>query len=245
MNHTNQRNAHPKDVVLVGVLNGPRDLEILIRKRWYRIPARYAPVRQYGHLAFYQPAAFGRRGKCIQYYARVLGRQTARRIRLLPDEREHPRAWEPYVRVRVGPVRTLRRPIRNIVPRRVTFGFTTLHRLRAARDLLQLYDVAPIEQMVADGLERAGIMAIPQPIVRDGRRHCRPDFAIHCRYGVIAIECDNAASHRSPVQRARDRSKDAFLRRLGWMVVRLPEREIVSNLQGCIARVREAIQELV
>lgn len=231
--------------MLVGVLKGPRDLEILRYERWYRIPLRYVPSRAYSYLAFYQPAAFGRRGKCIRYYARVLERQTTRRDRLLPDEPEHPRAGEPYVRVHVGKIQTLRRPIRNIAPRRVTFGFTTLHRLRTARDLLQLYDVTPIEQMVADGLQRAGIRAIAQPVVSDGRRRCRLDFAVRCRRGSIAIECDNLTSHQSPRQRARDRGKDAFLRRLGWTVVRLPECDIVSDLTGCIARVQAAMRTLV
>lgn len=230
-------------IVLVGVLKDRRDFEILLRERWYRIPVRYAPARQYSYLAFYQPAAFGKYGKCIRYYARVLGRQTTRRDRLLPMEPEHPRAGEPYVRVRVGRIQTLRRPIRNIAPRRVTFGFTTLHRLRTARDLLQLYDVMPIEQMVADGLQRAGIKAVAQRVVVDGSRRCRLDFAVPCRRGSIAIECDNAASHRSPTQRERDRNKDAFLRRLGWTVVRLPERDIVSDLEGCIARIRTRIQQ--
>lgn len=231
--------------MLVGVLKHPRDLEIFRRERWYRIPVRYAPARQYSYLALYQPAVFGRRGKCIRYYARVLERQTIRRYRLLPDELAHPRARESYVRVRVGRIQTLRHPIRNIVPRRVTFGFTTLHRLRTAQDMLQLYDVAPIEQMVADGLQRAGIRAIAQPIVSDGRRRCRLDFAVRCRRGSIAIECDNLASHSSPAHRARDRSKDAFLRRLGWTVVRLPERDIVSDLPGCIVRVQAAMRTLV
>ena len=165
------------------------------------------------------------------------------RRRLLPDEPKHPRASAQYVQLRVGALRALRRPIRNIVPRRVTFGFTTLHRLRTARDLLQLYQVTPIEQMVEDGLRRAGIRAIAQRVVVYGARRCRLDFAVPCTRGAIAIECDNRSSHQSPAQRARDRSKDAFLQELGWTVVRLSERDIVADLSGCIARVREEVRE--
>lgn len=229
-------------IVLVGVLKNRRDLGLLLTERWYRIPTRYAPSRRYTYLAFYQPAVFGRSGKCIRYYARVLERQIVRRNQLLPGEPEHPRAYDPYVRIRVGKVRTLRHPIRNVVPRRVTFGFTTLHRLRTARDMLQLYNVTPIEQMIADGLQRAGIEYSAQPVVVDGARRCRLDFAVQCGRGAIAIECDNRASHQSPQQRARDRSKDAFLRRLDWTVVRLPEQTIVSDLPSCIARIQAHIQ---
>lgn len=231
-------------IVLVGVLKSQRDLEFLLTERWYRIPMRYAPSRRYGYLAFYQPAVFGRSGKCIRYYARVIGRQIIQRNRLLPAESYHPRARTPYVHIRVGMVHALRRPVRNIVPRRVTFGFTTLHRLRTARDMLQLYRVTPIEQMVGDGLRRAGIDAAAQQVVSAGTRRCRLDFSVLCKRGAIAIECDNRASHRSPIQRARDKSKDAFLRRLGWTVVRLPEHVIVHDLPSCIARVRVAMQKL-
>ena len=239
-----RRRLGDNQVVLVAVLKDWRDLRLLRNERWYRIPMRYAPSRPYTYLAFYQPAAFGRRGKRIRCYARVLKRQTIRRIRLLPRESEHPRACEPYVRIRVGRMHVLRHPIRNIIPRRVTFGFTTLRRLRTARDLLQLYDVVPIEQMVADGLQRVGIPFTPQPIIRSGARWCRPDFAVRCQRGGIAIECDNRASHRSPSQRAWDHHKDVFLQRLGWTVVRLPEHAIVSDLTGCIERIQARVFQL-
>ncbi|MBI4142782.1 hypothetical protein HY480_02825 [Candidatus Uhrbacteria bacterium] len=231
-------------VVLVGVLKQPRDLELLQRERWYRIPAVHAPTRAYAYLAFYQPAAFGVRGKCIRYYARVIGRGMVSRRQLLPDELNHPRARERYYRIRVGDIQTLHHPIRNIIPRRVTFGFTTLHRLRSARDMLQLYRVTPIEQMVEDGLRRAGIHAIPQQVIVSGMRRCRLDFAVSCRRGAIAIECDNAASHRSPTHRSIDQRKDVFLRRHGWTVVRLTEQDIVVDLPRCIARVRVVVRAL-
>jgi len=107
---------------------------------------------------------------------------------------------------------------------------------------LQLYNVTPIEQMVEDGLQRAGIHAIPQRVVVGGTRRCRLDFAVFCTRGSIAIECDNTASHQSPIQRARDRQKDAFLHSIGWTVVRLSEREIVTDLPECITRVHAMIR---
>lgn len=232
-------------VVLVGVLKSPRDLGLLRREHWYRVPGAHAPTRPYAYLAFYQPAVFGKQGKCIRYYARVLAQRIVPRNRLLPNEPTHPRAHAPYYRIRVGKLQTLRHPIRNIIPRRVTFGFTTLHRLRTAHDVLQLYEVTPIEQMVEDGLRRAGIHAIPQQVVTDGkRRRYRLDFAVPCARGSIAIECDNVASHRSPKHRAWDRRKDAFLQQRGWTVIRLLEHDISTNLPACIARIRTRAREL-
>src|SRR3989344_1031553 len=148
--------------VLVGVLKNKRDLNILLAKKWYRVPMAHAPSRQFRYLALYEPARLGRQGKRIRYYTRVLNHQIIRRGDLLPDEPHHPRARDSYFQFRVGNIKKLSRPIRNIAPRRVSFGFTTLNRLLKSKNILQLYDVAPTEEIIKDGLERVGIKAIAQ-----------------------------------------------------------------------------------
>ncbi len=240
---------HTKDkigkIVLVGVLKNKRDLNILLNENWYRIPAAHAPTRQFGYLAFYQPALFGRRGKCIRYYARVLNYQTVKRSDLLPNESSHPRAYDYYLRVHVGRVKKLPRLIRNIIPRRVSFGFTTLNRLLKSKNILQLYNVAPTEQIVGDGLRQAGIKAITQHYVLSGKKRYCLDFAVFCKQGrLIAIECDNKKAHSGPRQRKKDKIKNAFLRRRGWIVIRLLEHDVISNLDGCIARIKKAVRKL-
>ncbi len=238
------REAAKNARVLIGVLKTRRDLNILLRERWYRIPVSQSPKQQFSYVAFYQPSAFGRDKKRIRYYARVVRRETRPRRDLLPGEPWHPRAREPYYRIRVRPVRELPRPIRNVHPRRVTFGFTTLEQLRAADNLLALYGVPDTERMVSGALRRAGIRAVVQRYVTgEGKRYCL-DFAVICRQGAIAIECDNAKAHAGPRARMRDRAKDVFLRQRDWTVIRLPESAIVSDIDGCVARVRHVIRAL-
>ena len=284
------KNRTKDKIVLVGVLKDKRDLNILLTENWYRIPVAHAPTRQFKYLAFYQPALFGRQGKRIQYYARVLSSrnfkneiptarkpsvcrldqigaktrddpvpqgdsarakrapiwnyQAIRRSDLLPNEVNHPRTHDYYLRVRVGKIKKLPRPIRNIIPRRVSFGFTTLSRLLESKNILQLYNVAPTEQIINDGLRRASIKTISQHRVLSGKKRYCLDFAVFCRQGAIAIECDNKKAHSSPRQREKDKIKNTFLRRRGWIVIRLPEGAIVSNLQGCIVRIKKAVRKL-
>ena len=244
----NQVNGKAKDgadrVVLVGVIKDKRDFGILLSENWYRIPVAYAPKRRFNYLAFYQPALFGRQGKQIQYYARVLSFQTAKRSDLLPDESEHPKARDYYFRVRVGKIKKLARPVKNIIPRRVSFGFTTLNHLLKSKNILHLYNVAQTEQILENGLGQAGIKAIAQHYVSGGKKRYCLDFAVFCRQGSIAIECDNKKAHSGSVQREKDRMKTAFLRRRGWIVVRLTEEEIISDLRGCVAQIRKAVQKL-
>ena len=235
-----KRSAEKKSV-LVGVLKTRRDRSIFLRERWYRIPLAHVPRRPFDYIALYQPAFFGREGKRISYYARAISRRIVQRRDLLPDEPHHVRAGLPYLRIGVGIPRKLARPIRNTSPRRVSFGFTTLARLHTARNILELYTVAPTEEVMKRGLERAGVKAVPQYIVIGDGRRFRLDFAIFCRRGCIAIECDNRKAHSGKRQKQKDRTKDAFLRRHGWTVLRFKEVDIVSGIKICINRVRREI----
>lgn len=241
---TIQKRERREETVLVGVLKSRRDRGMLFREHWYRMPVLSAPKRAFRYLAFYQPANFGSGGKCIRYYARVLRSRARTRRALLPSEPSHPRVSETYWQIRVGKIRALARPIRNVLPRRVSFGFTTLRRLRAARNLLQLYGVVPTEQIVRTALRHAEIPVVAQQSVSSGRKRYRLDFAIFCRHGPIAIECDNTKAHAGRRQQAKDRRKDAFLRHHGWTVIRLPEQDIVSNVEGSIQRVQRAVKRL-
>lgn len=230
--------------VLVGVLKNPRDLAILENDLWYRIPLASAPKRPYDYVAFYQPAAFGQEGKRIAYFGPISRREVVRRIDLLPDETHHPRAHDPYLKITLEHLVTLPHPIRNIIPRRLTFGFTTLKRLLESHELLKLFGIPPTEQMVASALAQRGIPVTPEYTINQNKQRYRVDLAIFCQKGNIAIECDNRRAHRSPTQRARDRRKDAWLRRRGWRVIRLKEHQIIEHLDLCLEWIEGSIDTL-
>jgi len=237
-----------KGMVLVGVLKSRRDLELLFWEKWYRIPAEFMPKRKFTYVAFYQPAVFGRQGKRIMYYARVVKTEARKRIELLPRERAHPRASADYVRITVDRLTQLSRPIINTSPRRISFGFTTLRLLKKAKNILELYQVAPTEDIMKCALRDAQISAQAQYSITIGaqgkKKRYRLDFAIMCRRGGVAIECDNKRAHSGGRQRERDTEKDTRLRRRGWAVVRLNEAEIMLALPQCIERIRRAVKGL-
>jgi len=231
-------------VALIGIIRDRRDLDILLRKRWYRIPVAHAPRRRFSHLAFYQPASFGKRGKCIRYVAPVLGRMTARRRDLLPDQPDHPRANDRYAVFRVGKPLRLPQPVRNISLRRVTFAYTTLRHLFESHDVLEVFGVPPIERMMAAEFAAAGIPALSEFTVSGPEKRYRLDFAIFCAGGPLAVECDGEDFHGMPRQKRRDRIKDTRLRKMGWTVLRLRERAIVDSPAACLRRVEAAIRRL-
>ena len=114
---------NPDDVVLVALVNNPRDLELVERERWYRIPVRYAPKYFDGaqYLALYLARAFGDRKWAIDEYAPVRGHELVRRRDLIPDEPDHPRADELYYKLELGPVLKREPPIVSKRGRRVLF----------------------------------------------------------------------------------------------------------------------------
>ncbi|HJX41514.1 MAG TPA: hypothetical protein VJ345_08630, partial [Anaerolineales bacterium] len=68
----------PDDLVLVAILNAPRDLEIARLLGWYRIPVQTAPKTvRVDWLAFYLPGSFGEQRWSVRYLARVRGHELA------------------------------------------------------------------------------------------------------------------------------------------------------------------------
>lgn len=231
--------------VLVAVLKSRRDRTILLREKWYRIPCDTSPKRSFRYLAFYQPACFGREGKRIACYARVARVEKHPRRVLLPRERNLSSADKNYLKIYLRSITRLPRPVINNIPRRISFGFTTLSRLKKSRTILELYHVAPTEEIVGKALATANVTTIPQYVISEGkgsgRRRYRLDFAIIHQNKKIAIECDNKKAHFTAAQKKKDRAKDAFLRSRGWTVIRLSEPDIVLRLDACIAGIRRAI----
>lgn len=237
--------ARAEKLVLVGVVSRRKDLEILLRERWYRIPVRYAPGKRPDFIAFYQTRAFGREGGAVQYYAPVKKISVTMRRRLLPDEKNHPRAGDKYYRVDLGRVRKTPRRIENRSRRRISFGFTTVAKLLKAGEISRLFDISPIEEIMRRALIRKRIRASHEYCVMHGKRlRYRLDFAVFCKRGRIAVECDSEKWHLQKKQMAKDRSRDRWLKKRGWTVLRFPGEEIREDLDGCVRTVRRTARKL-
>jgi len=116
----------PTALILVVVMNNPRDMEIARLLGWYRIPLHSAPkVISVDYLAFYQTAAFSEEKWRVQYIAPVLGHELSTRLELLKDEPNHPRAHQEYYKIQIGAIRRLPKPVLAENWRRITFLYTT------------------------------------------------------------------------------------------------------------------------
>ncbi len=144
-------------LVLVAVVNNPRDLEIARLLGWYRIPLRTAPkVIAVDYLAFYQTGAFGDDKWRIHTIAPVRGHELTTRAELLRSEPNHPRAKEEYYKIQLGTLEDLPNPILADTWRRITFLYTTGEYLLRATTINDLIVQSDERQLLWQALrERA------------------------------------------------------------------------------------------
>ena len=122
-------------------MNNPRDFEIARTEGWYRIPVKRAPS-QVGadYVAFYLTGRFPPEQRHrVTYYAPIRAYRLVRRVTLLPDEPNHPRAQEDYLKIEIGPLQELDAPVISDKMRRITFISTTLEQLLHAREIRELW----------------------------------------------------------------------------------------------------------
>jgi very-short-patch-repair endonuclease len=219
-----------KDLVLIGVVKRKVDLEHLRKDLWYRIPGNISFQRSPRYLAVYPTAGCGSGGGGISFYSTIREITRSRRIELLPEEDLHPRAEECYWKLHLGPPRRLTRRIENRLRRRITFAYTTRKKLLQAHEIGELFGIPPLEEIMRRSLLKAKITTTPQFCVMC-RKICRYriDFAIFCRKGKIALECDHSRWHQRPARKKKDRERDRWLKRRGWMIIHLTENNIINN----------------
>ncbi|MBI4064616.1 MAG: DUF559 domain-containing protein [Elusimicrobia bacterium] len=231
--------------VLIGVVKTRRDLEMILRERAYRMPVEAAPKRAPRYIAFYQPSSVKEKGGLIKvhpagfdgtirYWAPIKEKTKLPRVAIVPDEPDHPKAQESYWLIKLGPIRKLPRPIANKRRMRVVFGFTTLQKLKNSREVKDLFDVPPLEEITEELLKDMRLPYRRQFIVRlSAKKRYRLDFALIRKRIAVAVECDGKKSHGRPEQKIKDAQKDADLRNMGWSVVRLKEKQILTDLKSC------------
>jgi len=239
--------ATPKenDLVLIGVVKRKVDLDHLRKDRWYRIPAHLSFRKSSRYLAVYPTARCGSGGGGISSYSAIQGITRTKRIDLLPDEDAHPRAQDWYWRLQLGPLRKLPHRIENRLRRRVTFAYTTLPKLIQAHEIGELFGIPPLEEIMRRSLLSAGITSTPQFCVMR-RKRClyRVDFAIFCCNGKIALECDHSRWHQRPDRIKRDRERDRWLQKYGWLVIHLTEDNIINHPAESLRYIQDRILSL-
>jgi len=220
------------DVVLVALINQPRDLEIVRAEHWYRIPAKHAPAHfpQARYVAFYLTKAFGNIKWSICEYAPVRGHELVRRRDLFPDQPDHPRADDAYYKLQLGPLIALPCPIMSRAGRRILFIWTTGDKFLRAVELNDLLGKSDAADALWDALKSSKIAAERQMVVRDMRSRYRVDFWIPCARGSLAVIL-------ADVPRRLPKGKQ-------WRSLRFSVTDIAERKSVCLNQIRKMVREL-
>lgn len=231
--------------VLVGIVPRKDLWPIIQKERWYHIPVASAPrnIEKVRYVAFYFPDAFGKELQYkVTYYAPVKGIVVVKRIKLFPDEPEHPRAKQNYYQLNLGQIRRLPRPIPSRRWRRIVHIPSTYDKLMSAQEINDLYETSPLEDTLYRALKRKKIKPERQFYVKAGKKKYCLDFCVFCRRGDIDVECDGETYHTLPKALTRDRERNNELASQGWSVLRFSGSQIKADLPQCINLIEKTIR---
>jgi very-short-patch-repair endonuclease len=238
---------HPPVDALVAIVQWRVDFERIQTEGWYRVPVASAPAPlltgQIRMVAFYLPKTFREMAWQVRWAAPLLGTDVMARRALLPSEPFHKRADELYLRLALGPLRTLPQPIPSRRLRRIVFIPTTLAKLETATEINDLFHASPIEDTLWQALKGEGIEAEREYFVpgdRDGRYAL--DFAIFGQERNLDVECDGDAYHANPTRAKYDNRRNNFLTGRGWSVLRFTTEQIREELPDVLTQVHAALK---
>lgn len=244
---TNRR-AHPAVDALVAIVPRRPDFDRARLERWYRIPADKAPAAllagQICTIAFYLPKGFGDDAYHVRWCAPLLDMTTHPRLDLLPDEPLHQRATDSYLRLALGPLEPLPRPIPSRRLRRITFIPTTRAKLATAAEINDLFHSSPLEDTLWEVLKAQGYEPEREyhvPADRDARYAL--DFAIFGRQRNLDVECDGDTYHVNPASARHDNRRNNFLTTRGWSILRFTTAQLINELPEALTQVRSAVKD--
>ena len=230
---------------LVGVLPTKRDLNILLRAGWYRIPMDSVPKRGWPPktIAFYEGVRL-RDDPGIHRFASVLSVEERTREELFPGEPAGRRTDKHYAVLRLGPIEARKAPIILRRPRPVVFITTSARRFERAQTINDLFADSPLEDELWTWLKDLGIPAERQWQEKCCRRRYLLDFAIFCREGKIDLETDGDTYHIGKEAGAKDNLRNNHLTECGWSNLRFETAKILDRIGESLAQVSSLIELL-
>jgi hypothetical protein len=114
-----------------------------------------------------------------------------RRVDLLPDQANHPRAEESYFKLQLGPLRQKEPAIVSLRWRRITFIQTTWDRFVAAREINDLFVTGDqFVDRVYHALKNRGIQPERLVDIRESGTTYTVDLVIPCKRGSVLLSGD-------------------------------------------------------
>ena len=232
---------HPSNTIVCW-LKQKSDLSILLNEGWYRIPVKTKldNLSKVKYLAFYQSYAFYKSAYIIKHYGTIENVEILKRHELFPKEKHNPKSNDEYHKIKMKDMNILETPIPSKRERRIIFINTTLEKLLSAKEVNDLFNDSPLEDIVWNGMKEHNIVAERQYFINAGKNMYCLDFAAFCKKGSLNIECDGDAYHITKEKAVKDNRRDNYLTKKGWSILRYSTSQL-REVDECISEIKESI----
>jgi hypothetical protein len=230
--------ADASNNVLVSIVPTENDFQIVREQGWYRIPL--GMVKKWsapGYLAFYFGRGFGDSAGQVRWYAPVANADLVKRIDMFPDDEDHPRAFNDYVRVHISDLRPCPHTITSRSERKLVLLSTTMDRLESATDLNELScGDGPVDALYGE-FTKEGLFAERDYYVRGANAYYLTDMALLCRKKSVQIDIEPAENDDGSLI-VRGGPKHPAT---GWEAIRLSRYDITRRRGEVLESVRSAV----
>lgn len=235
-----------KGEVLVAIMNNKRDFTILQERLWYRIPVETAPKHWPPKwLAFYLTKPFGKEAFNVRYFGRVREIKLSKRTELFPDEPPNKKTDRVYHQLFLDSLEPLAPPIPSARWRRIVFIPTTMRKFNRAKEINDLFDESPLEDLLWEELKDRRINAERQWGLRVDRVYYELDFAVFCNKGRVDVELDGDLWHSTPERIPLDNARNNALTSTGWSILRYNTFQVRESMEDyCIPSISRTITQL-
>ncbi len=242
------RNKMSKHTLLVGIVPRKNLWPKIQKEKWYHVPVEKAPAKTelVEYLGFYFPDVFDKEMRYqVKYYAKVKKVTVVKRLELFPEESEDESANKDYFKFHLEEIKQLPQSIPNLGRREIIHILTSYEKLFSAKEINDLYDISPLEEIMYWEMKKRKIFTERQFYVKVGEKefYCL-DFGIFCKRGKIDLECDGAIYHTSPEALAKDKKRNNELTNYGWCVLRFSGEEINKSINDCFKIIERNIESL-
>lgn len=104
------------------------------------------------------------------------------------------------------------------------------------------YWLTPIEVPFYDALRETGLFFAVQPWIQGTDRRYRLDFLVFYDAGVVAVELDGHATHKTKEQRRYDAQRDRWFNARGVRTLRWTGSEVAADPEGCVRELLDILR---
>lgn len=241
---------YPANDALVAAFKEEKDYVYARDEGWYRIPVQ-SPVSamlesgRVLYISFYFKKLFKNWKYSIRHIAQIKSIDKVRRDVLFPDEHHNPKSSKLYYKINFGKLYDLPRPIMSHRGRRLLFIPTTLHKLKNATEINDVFADSPLEDLLWDELKKHSLPAERQFYLQTNTENWICDFALFCKTGNINVECDGDEFHMKPDQVIHDKHRSNQIAAVAkWFPLRFTTKHLLNEMPQSILTIKRMIDQL-